>query len=90
MFASAWLCFTAVHADEPIVATKEGQPRGTQLQNPAVYVFKGVHYGQSTAGTARFKAPKRVAKWQGVKDAVKFGSICPQAAVTRASHDHER
>lgn len=79
MLASAWLCFTTAHADEPIVVTKEGRLRGTQLQDPAVYVFKGVHYGQSTAGAARFKAPKRVAKWQGVKDAAKFGSICPQA-----------
>jgi para-nitrobenzyl esterase len=79
MFASAWLCFTTTHADEPIVATKEGRLRGAQLQDPAVYVFKGVHYGQSTAGAARFKAPKRVTQWQGVKDAMNFGSICPQA-----------
>ena len=79
VLASAWLCFNSAHADEPIVATKEGRLRGAQLQDPAVYVFKGVHYGQSTAGTARFKAPRRVAQWQGVKDALKFGSICPQA-----------
>lgn len=79
MFASSWLYFTTVHADEPIVATKEGRLRGALLQDPAIYVFKGVPYGQSTAGAARFKAPKRVARWEGVKDAVKFGSICPQA-----------
>jgi para-nitrobenzyl esterase len=79
MFASAWLCLTVAHADEPIVATKEGRLRGAQLQDPAVYVFKGVHYGQSTAGASRFKTPKRVAQWDDVKDAVKFGSICPQA-----------
>jgi para-nitrobenzyl esterase len=79
MVASACLCFAYAHADEPIVATKEGRLRGAQLQDPAVIVFKGVHYGQSTAGAARFKSPKRVANWQGVKDAVKFGSICPQS-----------
>ncbi|HEY5757277.1 MAG TPA: carboxylesterase/lipase family protein [Steroidobacter sp.] len=79
MVASTCLCFAYAHADEPIVATKEGRLRGAQQQDPAVVVFKGVHYGQSTAGAARFKPPKRVDNWQGVKDAVKFGSICPQS-----------
>lgn len=76
---SVLLFFSVARADEPIVTTLEGQLRGAHLQDPAVYVFKGVHYGQSTAGAARFKPPKRVVKWGGVKDALKFGSICPQA-----------
>jgi para-nitrobenzyl esterase len=69
----------AFAANAPIAATKEGQLRGAKLADRDVYVFRGVNYGQSTAGAARFKAPQRVAKWQGVKDAVNFGSICPQA-----------
>jgi len=79
MLAGVWICAATAHADAPTVATQEGRLRGTLLPDPAVYVFRGVHYGESTAGTARFKSPRRVAKWQGVKDAVKFGSICPQA-----------
>ena len=66
-------------AAEPIAVTKEGSLRGAKLDDRGVYVFKGVSYGRSTAGAARFKSPQRVAKWQGVKDALKFGSICPQA-----------
>src|SRR5688572_25359388 len=65
-------------AAEPIATTKEGQLRGEQLADRGVYVYRGIHYGQSTAGGARFKAPQRVAKWQGIKDAVKFGPTCPQ------------
>jgi para-nitrobenzyl esterase len=69
---------TALAANEPLATTTEGQLRGEKLSDRDVYVFRGVHYGQSTAGAARFKAPQRVAKWQGVKDAVKFGATCPQ------------
>jgi para-nitrobenzyl esterase len=66
-------------AAEPIAVTREGSLRGTKLDDRGIYVFRGVSYGQSTAGAARFKPPQRVAKWQGVKDALKFGPICPQA-----------
>ena len=71
-------CSAATASDAPIATTKEGQLRGERLADRDVNVFRGVHYGQSTAGAARFKAPQRVAKWQGVKDAVKFGATCPQ------------
>ncbi|XP_052891983.1 glutactin-like [Anopheles moucheti] len=42
------------------------------------YQFLGVHYAQSTGGANRFKPPKRVAPWQGVKDATRHGMPCPQ------------
>ena len=73
----SWVLGCALAA-EPIATTKEGKLRGAGLEAGG-YVFKGIPYGRSTAGAARFKAPQRVAKWQGVKDALKFGSICPQA-----------
>lgn len=69
---------TATASDAPIATTREGQLRGERLTDRGVNVFRGVHYGQSTAGAARFKAPQRIAQWQGVKDAVKFGATCPQ------------
>ncbi len=76
---TAMLLAGSVLAAEPVVATKEGKLRGARLDAGDVYVFKGVSYGRSTAGAARFRAPQRVAKWSGVKDALKFGAICPQA-----------
>jgi para-nitrobenzyl esterase len=75
---AACLLATTAFANGPIATTKEGQLRGEKLADRDVTVFRGVHYGQSTAGAARFKAPQRVTKWQGVKDAVKFGPTCPQ------------
>jgi para-nitrobenzyl esterase len=68
----------AAQAHEPIAKTKLGQLKGTHLKDPDVVVFKGVHYGQSTAGAMRFKPAKPVTKWQRVKDATKFGPVCPQ------------
>jgi para-nitrobenzyl esterase len=70
---------TSVLAHEPIANTPLGQLKGVHLSDRGVVVFKGVHYGQSTAGAARFKAAKPVTKWQGVRDATKFGDVCPQA-----------
>jgi len=72
------LAFVA-HAHEPIAKTKLGELKGVHLNDRGVLVFKGVHYGQSTAGAARFKAPKLATKWDGVRDATEFGDVCPQA-----------
>ena len=68
----------AAQAHEPIAKTPLGDLKGEHLGDPGVLVFKGVHYGQSTAGANRFKSPKPVTKWQGVQDATKFGDVCPQ------------
>jgi para-nitrobenzyl esterase len=68
----------SARAEEPIAQTKLGALRGARLDAPGVLVFKGVHYGQSTAGAARFKPPQPVVKWQGVADATRFGDTCPQ------------
>lgn len=69
----------ASFAHEPIAKTKLGDLKGVHLNDRGVLVFKGVPYGQSTADANRFKAPRAVAKWDGVKDATKFGNVCPQA-----------
>ncbi len=65
-------------AADPIATTQEGQLRGDALPDHNVLVFRGIHYGQSTAGEARFKAPQRVDEWEGVKEATAFGPVCPQ------------
>jgi para-nitrobenzyl esterase len=60
-----------------MVATQAGQLRGSMARG--VQVFKGVHYGESTAGAARFMPALPVAPWDGVRDATRFGDVCPQA-----------
>jgi para-nitrobenzyl esterase len=58
------------------VKTTAGQLRG-YLDNK-VHVFKGVHYGASTAGANRFMPPQKPQAWTGVRDAFEWGQRPPQ------------
>lgn len=60
----------------PVVETTNGKIRGTVQQG--AYVFKGVRYGQSTAGLNRFMPPLPPKKWTGVQDALTWGASAPQ------------
>ena len=59
-----------------MVETTNGKVRGT-VQKGA-YVFKGIRYGDSTAGQNRFMPPLPPKKWAGIQDAVTWGASAPQ------------
>ncbi|MGH8258956.1 MAG: carboxylesterase/lipase family protein, partial [Steroidobacteraceae bacterium] len=59
-----------------IVETAAGKIRGGHAGGVAY--FKGVHYGASTAGAARFQPPVKVEPWTGVRDALHLGTRAPQ------------
>src|SRR5262245_58853458 len=63
-------------APTPIVDTAFGRIRGRTIGR--VHSFKGVPYGASTAGTARFLPPSKPQPWTGVRDAFELGLRCPQ------------
>lgn len=58
--------------------TTSGRVRG--LINGGVRVFRGVPYGASTAGKARFQPPKPPKPWKGVRDCFGYGPVSPQVA----------
>jgi para-nitrobenzyl esterase len=62
-------------SSEPIVEVASGKLRGAVGR---VLSFKGVPYGSSTAGERRFKLPRPVAAWTGVRDALAYGHAAPQ------------
>ncbi len=56
---------------EPVVETKAGKLRGFQLDT--TYIFQGIEY----AWAERFQPPQPVKPWDGIKDALSYGYVCP-------------
>lgn len=56
---------------EPVVQTKAGKLRGFQVDG--TYVFHGIKY----ADARRFQPPAPVQPWEGIKDALSYGYVCP-------------
>lgn len=60
-----------------IVETCSGRIEGRR--EGALFVFRGIPYAASPAGTARWRAPGPVAPWRGIRPARVPGPIAPQA-----------
>jgi para-nitrobenzyl esterase len=65
-----------VESAESIVTTNSGKIRGALQEK--VHAFKGVPYGASTEGSARFLPPAKPQPWAGVRDALELGPASPQ------------
>lgn len=66
---------------EPTVLTTAGNVRGETVNG--VHSFKGVPYGATTGGVARFMPPKPAAKWDGVREATAYGPAAFQVRTPR-------
>lgn len=60
---------------DDLIKTPHGELRGVKDQSKGVTEFKGIRY----ATAKRFEPAIPTSSWEGVKDAVKFGSNCPQS-----------
>jgi len=61
--------------DEAVVETAAGRIRG--FTRNGVFVFKGVPYGDTTAGENRFLPPKPVQPWTDIRPTVAWGPVSP-------------
>ncbi|CAM4167504.1 MULTISPECIES: carboxylesterase/lipase family protein [Corynebacterium] len=59
-------------ADQPVVTTSAGRVRGIVDPDTGVRTWRGVPYGATTEGAGRFRAPRPVEPWTGVRDASAF------------------
>ena len=61
--------------DNAIVATTAGKIRG--FTRNGVFIFKGIPYGDTTAGENRFLPPKPVKPWTDVRPTLAWGPVSP-------------
>ncbi len=62
---------------EPVVSIAQGTLRGAS--SDGIVSFKGVPYAAAPQGVNRFAAPAPAPSWDGVRDAVRYGSTAPKA-----------
>lgn len=69
----------AAQLREPL-ALDAGLLGNSAASSAGVRVFKGIPFAAPPVGALRWQAPQPVAKWNGVRDASKFGNVCMQPA----------
>lgn len=68
--------------EEPVVSTPDGRLRGLIVDD--TYIFRGIKY----ADAKRFHMPERVKAWEGVKDAIIYGPVCPEVQTVQPSDNY--
>ncbi len=58
--------------DDPVVKTPDGKLRGVIVDD--TYIFRGIKY----ADAIRFHEPTQVKPWDGIKEAIIYGPVCPE------------
>ncbi|WP_083987432.1 carboxylesterase/lipase family protein [Corynebacterium mustelae] len=62
-----------------IIETTSGKIRGLRLSTPtAIRTWRGVPYGADTSGDHRFRVPKPVPPWAGIRDCREYGTVAAQ------------
>ncbi len=59
------------------VETASGRLAG--LRKDGITRFKGIPFAKPPVGALRWRMPEAAEPWAGVRDATKFGHVCPQA-----------
>lgn len=63
--------------ESPTARLTTGMVRGRR--DGGVKQYRGIPYGASTGGANRFRSPRPVAAWDGVREATDWGSMSPQS-----------
>ena len=68
-------------AAAPQITVEQGALNGDTQDGIAAY--RGIPFAAAPVGELRWRAPAAPQNWVGVRDARKFGAICPQPTTTR-------
>jgi len=81
--ASAGLILAMVMAPAfaatPKVTLDQGALAG--VRTDGIDIFRGIPFAGDTGGNQRWRPPTPAPHWEGVRDASKFGTICPQSSL---------
>jgi len=66
-----------------IVSTRDGKLEGES--NSDLCVLRGIPFAAPPVGARRWTAPERPARWQGTRDARKFGGVAPQNSMANGA-----
>lgn len=78
------LAATAAASEAPVVEAPAGVLRGAAAGE--VQVFRGVPYARPPVGVLRWRPPVSLPRWDGVRDATRFGAACMQPPSPFYSH----
>ena len=73
------IAMTSVAAAQ--VKTTGGLVKGTTSPDGRIRIFKGIPFAAAPVGELRWKEPRPVPPWDGVRDAAEFGSQCVQGQI---------
>ncbi len=76
MSAAIYLAQPAMAQTNPVVHAASGIARGESLGD--LHVFKGLPYALAPVGARRWMPPQELPRWNGERDASKFGPACYQ------------
>jgi para-nitrobenzyl esterase len=71
-----------------VVETTAGRVRG--FTRNGVHIFRGIPYGDTTAGANRFLPPKKPAPWSGVRSSTSWGPVSPHGPRRGWVNDEEQ
>jgi para-nitrobenzyl esterase len=61
-------------AQNPVVVTGNGKIQGTTNTDKTVRIFKGIPFAAPPVGDLRWKEPKPVSNWTGIKQCISFSA----------------
>ena len=69
-----------------VAVIRSGKLQGKRCErNPGVWAFLGIPYADAPVGEYRWRAPRPVTPWDGVRDATKYAPDCPQVSLPKGS-----
>lgn len=75
-------------SDKAVVETTAGKVRG--FSRNGVHIFRGIPYGDTTAGENRFQPAQRPKPWSGVRSSTSWGPVCPAGPRAGWRNDEEQ